>query len=383
VPVDRLTDLLRKHTAGNGVLDDLFADRRLTDVSLTGPVTANPVRVVVDGDRLPTNVHVTPEGAAALASRFRRQSGRAFSRATPTLDATVETPTDRRVRVAGVAPPASDGFGFAFRAHDPTVWTLARLVSLETVTAAAAGLLSVAVERGAATLVAGPRGAGKTTTLGALLWELPRPTRAVVVEDTPELPVSALQAAGRDVQPVRTSLAEDAALSPADALRAALRLGDGALAVGEVRGEEAATLYEAMRVGAADGAVLGTVHGVGGQGVKARMVTDLDVAERAFGATDLVVTLTARAGRRLTRVEEVRTTSAGVHFAALFDTPEAADAAGVEPTGVVDRGESTLVAALAGPDESYADVRAAIRRRGDALEDLARTGRLRPEPRGY
>ncbi|PSP29234.1 hypothetical protein BRC65_00650, partial [Halobacteriales archaeon QH_2_65_14] len=39
-------------------------------------------------------------------------------------------------------------------------------------------------------------------------------------------------------------------LSPAEALRTALRLGDGALVVGEVRGEEAAVLYEAMRVGA-------------------------------------------------------------------------------------------------------------------------------------
>ena len=379
-PVERLTALLTKHTQGHGVLDDLFADDRLTDVFLTGPVTENPVRVVVDGDRLPTNIHVTPEGVAALASRFRRTSGRAFSRATPTLDATVDTPADRRIRVAGVAPPAGDGFGFAFRAHDRAAWTLPRLVACGTLPAAAAGLLSVAVERGAATLVAGPRGAGKTTTLGALLWALPRTTRTVVVEDTPELPIADLQAAGRDVQSVHTSLADDAALSPPEALRAALRLGDGALAIGEVRGEEATTLYEAMRVGAADGAVLGTVHGAGGAAVKARMVADLGVTERAFGATDLVVTLTAESGRRVTRIEEVRTTADGVHFATLFDFSDTvSESAALEPTGVVDRGESTLVADLSSPEESYADVLSALDRRTAAIADRARLGHTAPD----
>jgi type IV secretory pathway ATPase VirB11/archaellum biosynthesis ATPase len=383
-PVERLGALLSKHTLGHGVLDDLFADPRVTDVSVTGPVTDNPVRVVVDGSRLATNVHVSPDGAAALASRFRRASGRAFSRASPTVDATVETQTGRRVRVAGVAPPASEGLGFAFRTHDETAWTLARLVAGGTVPADAAGLLSVAVERGAATLVAGPRGAGKTTTLGALLWELPTAVRAVVVEDTPELPTARLQEADRDVQSIRTDLDDGASLSPDEALRAALRLGDGALVVGEVRGEEATTLYEAMRVGAADGAVLGTVHGVGGEAVRDRVVTDLGVAERAFGATDLVVTLTAERERRVVLVEEVRTTTDGVHFVPLFETERDDEADAVlRATGVVDRGESRLVDGLARADESYTDVCADIDRRAAALDRLAATGRTAPDERGY
>jgi type IV secretory pathway ATPase VirB11/archaellum biosynthesis ATPase len=384
-PVERLSTLLETHTLGHGVLDDLFADPRVTDVFVTGPVSENPVRVVVDGERLATNVRVSPDGVAALASRFRRASGRAFSRATPTLDATVDAPNGRRVRVAGVAPPASDGLGFAFRTHDETVWTLARLVSLGTLSAAAAGLLSVAVERGAATLVAGPRGAGKTTTLGALLWELPPATRTVVVEDTPELPVAGLQSAGRDAQPIRTGLDDGAALSPSEALRTALRLGDGALAVGEVRGEEAVTLYEAMRVGAADGAVLGTVHGVGGEAVRDRMVTDLGVSERAFGATDLVVTLTAGTGRRVTLIEEVRTTSEGVGFVPLFEMRGGGGQkeATLDPTGVVDRGESALVADLSRANESYADVRSLLGRRSTAIERLAETGLTAPDDREY
>ncbi|MFB6195366.1 MAG: type II secretion protein, partial [Haloplanus sp.] len=117
VSTEAVERVLRKHTHGHGVLDDLFADPEVSEVLVTAPVSDNPVRVSVDGDRLPTNVHLTRNGAAALASRFRRESGRAFSRANPTLDATTEGPSGGRIRVAGVADPASEGYGFVFRTH--------------------------------------------------------------------------------------------------------------------------------------------------------------------------------------------------------------------------------------------------------------------------
>ena len=288
VPTERIATALEKHARGFGLLEDLFADPAVSDAFVTAPATSNPVRVTVDGETMGTNLRLTESGVAAFASRFRRESGRAFSRADPTLDATVRI-AGRRVRVAGVTDPPSEGPAFAFRAQDEDVWTLPALVANGTLPAEAAGLLSVAVERGSAVLVAGPRGAGKTTLLGALLWELPPAVRTVAIEDTPELPVEQLQEAGRDVQPLLAS-GESGDLSPANALRTALRLGDGALAVGEVRGEEARVLYEAMRVGANSEAVLGTIHGDGGPAVYERVVEDLGVAPSSFGVTDLVVT---------------------------------------------------------------------------------------------
>jgi type IV secretory pathway ATPase VirB11/archaellum biosynthesis ATPase len=363
--------VLRKHTTGHGVLDDLFADPLLTEVRVTAPVTDEPVRVVVDDVPMPTNVHLTPRGAASLASRFRQTSGRSFSRANPTLDATTAGPDDRRIRVAGITDPASDGHGFVFRLHDDTVWTLPALVANGTLPAAAAALCSLAVERAAAGLIAGPRGAGKTTVLSALLWELPATVRSVVVEDAPELPVDALRDAGRDVQSVRIETDGGPALSPTAALRTALRLGEGALVVGEVRGEEASTLYEAMRVGAAGSAVLGTIHGDGADAVFERVVTDLGVPASSFAATDLLVTLADDERRHVASIEEVRRTEDGVAFEPLF----APGPDGVEPTGTVDRGNSRLVASLAGPDESYADVLSTLDDRESSLSSLAETGR--------
>jgi len=368
LPVEQLVSVLEKHTRGHGLLSDLFADGRVSDVFVTAPAADNRVRVTVDDETLVTNVRPTPRAIEGLSSRFRRESGRAFSRADPTLDATT-TVADRRVRVAGVTDPTSRGTAFAFRAQDRDVWTLPALVGNGTVTVRAAALLSVAVERGSALLAVGPRGAGKTTMLGALLWELPPAVRMVVIEDTPELPVGPLQEAGRDVQPL---LAGDrgGAVSPAEALRTALRLGDGALAVGEVRGEEAGVLYEAMRVGAHSEAVLGTIHGDGGEAVYERVVSDLGVPSSSFGATDLLVTLErADDGRRVRLVEEV-VGGDEPRFETLFE--RAGD--GLTPTGRVDRGNSRLVASLAAPEESYADVRDQLAARERLLEALVARG---------
>jgi len=375
-PVGTLEGVLEKHTRGHGILTDVFADQRVSDAFVTAPVERNHLRVRVDGETMRTNVRLTEDGAAALASRYRRESGRGFSRAAPTLDATA-TVGNRRVRVAGVTEPVSDGIAFAFRGHERDAWTLPALVDNGTLPAAAAALLSLAVERDAATLLAGTRGAGKTTLLGALLWELPAETRTVVIEDTPELPVPQLQAEGRDVQSLLAGEEnEGAGMAPAEALRTALRLGEGALVLGEVRGEEAGVLYEAMRVGASGSAVLGTIHGDGGADVRERVVADLGVPESSFGATDLLVTCepyrtpSGRA-RRVERIEEVIASDSGVHFESLY----ALENGTLTSTGRIERGNSRLVASLARSRESYATVRTLLDRRTDWLADLAASDR--------
>lgn len=395
---DAIAAVLARHTGGAGWLADCFADDRVTDAYVSAPVAEHPLRVVVDGTVHVTNVRFTADGTAALASRLRRASGRSFSRASPRVDATISlgpgegTPsrslddaveTDSLVvRAAGVTRPLSDGTAFALRRRADGRWTLPRLVASMTMPAEVAGLLSVAVERGGATLVTGPRGAGKTTLLGALLWELPGDVRTVVVEDTPELPVRACRRRDRDVQrlAVETGVGgvddSTAETSPTTALRTALRLGGGALVVGEVRGEEAATLYEAMRVGAADEAVLGTVHGEDAASVRERVVTDLGVPVSSFAATDLVVSMRkGRNGRHVHRVEEVRPTDDDVAFATLYGAPND------DLSGIVPQGDSVTVASLAGPDETYADVLAELSDRADRLQTLGACDAHRPADR--
>ncbi|MBS3759870.1 ATPase, T2SS/T4P/T4SS family [Halodesulfurarchaeum sp.] len=361
-PVDTLTEVLKKHTAGYGVFEDLFSDDRLSEVFVNAPATENPLYVRVDGAELRTNVTLTERGTDRLAAGLRTVSGVAFSRAAPTIDATLSGIGQAdSIRVAGVREPASDGYAFALRAEGTAQWRLQRLVDNGTVSAEAAALLSVAMARGAAMLVAGPRGAGKTTMASALLWELPTETRLLAIEDTPELPVRALQTAGRDVQRLEAASGPDAAIDPATALRTALRFGNGALAVGEVRGEEAAVLYEAMRVGAASDTVIGTIHGDGYDGVKERVVADLGVPESSFAATDLLVTIApAPSGKRVTKIEEVLEGGS----ATLFEYDDGA----LDASPRLERGNSQIVTSLTRPDETYADTRQHIEERAKTLQ---------------
>ncbi|MFW5965777.1 MAG: ATPase, T2SS/T4P/T4SS family, partial [Halodesulfurarchaeum sp.] len=239
-PVDTLTRLLKKHTSGYGILEDLFSDEALSEVFVNAPARHNPLSVRVDGERMETNVRLAEQGTERLAAAIRTESGRAFSRAAPTIDA--ELPgigSVDSVRVAGVREPASEGFAFALRAEGTDQWRLSDLIANGTIAPEPAALLSIGMERGGAILIAGPRGAGKTTMAAALLWELPVGSRLLAIEDTPELPVAALQSAGRDVQRLEAAAESDASVDPVTALRTALRFGNGALAVGEVRGEEA------------------------------------------------------------------------------------------------------------------------------------------------
>lgn len=371
---DRLVAVLTKHTRGAGILTDLLAIPGLTDIFASAPVTDNPLRVRINGASLATNVRLTERGATSLTSTLRYRSGRALSQASPALDASLQTDAvDARVRVAAVTDPVSDGPGFAVRAHSQTAWTLPGLVASGTLPPGAGAFLSIAVERGASLLVAGARGAGKTTLLGALTWSLSPTTRLVVIEDTPELPVSRLQADGRDVQALHTDPAEG--FTTSEALRTALRLGDGALALGEVRGTEATVLYEAMRVGATHNAVLGTIHGRDTTAVRGRVVDDLGVTPAAFGATDLVVTCAVRgdADHRLSSIAEIVGTEPGSH-AALFE--HGAD--GLEDTGRLARGNSVALTAFTRPDESYASLRDILADRESAIEALVAEGATAP-----
>ena len=368
-PVSALDDILNRHTHGYGALEHVFADDRVSDATLSAPVTENPLRVVVDGERCRTNVRLPPEGAATLASRLRRTSGRGFSRASPTLDATLDAETGR-VRVAATTDPASDGLSFTFRRGDPEAWTLSRLVNVGTMTPQAAGLLSVAVERGVTGIIAGGRGAGKTTALGSLLWELPAETRSILIEDTAELPAAALTAAGRDTQRLRVG--DGAELPPSEAVRTALRLGGGAIVVGEVRGEEAQALYEAMRVGAVGETVLGTVHGEDPAAVRERVITDFGVSPPSFAATDLIMILD---DHRVDTIAEVVDHDGETAFEPLFK--QTGD--GLVATGRIDRGESRLVGGLTEPGESYAAVRETIGRRVKRIEDAVAADRITPE----
>jgi hypothetical protein len=239
-------------------------------------------------------------------------------------------------------------------------------------------------------LITGTRGAGKTSLLSALMLEIPQSYRILAIEDTPELPVEDMQRHGWKVQGIGTRAAvsgSGAEFQASDALRAALRLGDSALVIGEVRGTEAKSLYEAMRVGASGNSVMGTIHGASCRDVMERVVNDIGVPPASFRATDAVVVCsTVRPGgasvreRRVIEIAEIaklvrddaeETFDDLLRYEAPADTLLADDR--------IDTGRSEALRNIAGRwGISIRQVSAAAGARGRVIGTIADAGHDRP-----
>jgi len=288
--IEYLSDIFSRYTAGFGILEDLLLDQRIQDIYVNAPVMNNPLHIVFDGEEYTSNIYLSDGDIDALASRFRTLSGRAFSEATPVLDMDLES---YHTRIAAISNPLTPkGIAFALRRHRQKPWTLSHFVANKMISAEAAGFLSFLIDGQASLLIAGSRGAGKTSLLSALILEIPQRFRILTIEDTPEVPVENLQSYGYKIQSLITrsiSSGGAAEVSPTDALRTALRLGESVLILGEVRGIEAKVLFEAMRVGAAGNLIMGTIHGSTTRDVYERVVFDIGVPSTSFKAVDAVV----------------------------------------------------------------------------------------------
>lgn len=312
-----LAEIVARYTVGYGILELILQDRHLTDIYVDSPIGMKPLYVVhSEFGQCQTNILYTEDEANSLVSKMRAMSGRPFDEAHPVLD--FDLP-DLESRVAVIGKPlAPDGTAFAFRLHKVTPWTLPQFIDNKFINPLGAGLLSFFVDQQASMLVTGSRGSGKTSLLQSLMLEILQNARIIVQQDTLELPVEYMKNVGFNIQSLKTrspiSVSKsETEVAPEEALRTALRLGDSALVIGEVRSKEARVLYEAMRVGAAGNIVLGTIHGDSAYSVWDRVVNDLGVPTTSFKATDIVVVArpirfagSLKRARRVVQITEVK-----------------------------------------------------------------------------
>ena len=314
--IDELTNILVRYTIGFGLIEILLQDEKIQDITINSP-TGTPIFIVhQDYTDCITNIYPTETDTESWASKLRMISGRPLDEANPILDTGLEIP-GAYARVAVITEPLNPfGLAYAFRRHRDMPWTLPLFIKNRMIDPLSAGLLSFIIDGSRTMLIAGTRSAGKTSLLGSILTEIMRKYRIITIEDTLELPTSALRKYGYNIQPMKvaSALTKGTSEVPADeGIRTTLRMGDSALIVGEVRSLEAKALYEAMRIGAMANVVAGTIHGDSPYGVFDRVVNDLNVPKTSFKATDLIVVanpIRSSAGlhrwRRVTQITEVR-----------------------------------------------------------------------------
>jgi pilus assembly protein CpaF len=221
-------------------LDTLLADPEVTEILLNGGGQA--AFVERNGRLEPVAVALDEAEVRRAVERIIAPLGLRLDRASPMVDARL--PDGSRLH-AVLAPVAVDGTCVAIRRFGAGRRQLEEFFPPGS--EAGPALLRSAVAGEWNLLLSGGTGAGKTTLLNVLAGEVPPGQRIVTIEETAELALGQPHVVRLEARPAN---AEGAGAVPVRALvRAALRLRPDRLIVGEVRGEEAFDLLQALNTG--------------------------------------------------------------------------------------------------------------------------------------
>ncbi len=244
-------------------LQKVFEDGTVTELMINSP---DSVWFEKDGCLYPVYTDKTPKAEAltermldATVKRIARPLGFDADKKSPIVDARL--PDGSRVAIA--CPPITESFALSIRRFGSRPWTAAKLVDSGSLPAEVLSLIAKALNQRENIIISGGTGTGKTTMLSALASLINEEERIVAIEDTRELQIPApnclrLEARGANVT-IR------------NLVRHALRHRPDRLIVGEVRGEEAQDLIEALNTG--HGGSISTVHANSARAALTRLAT--------------------------------------------------------------------------------------------------------------
>ena len=259
VGLERVHHHLRRDLLGYGPIDVMMQDPMLEDISCDGPGVPIYVFHREHGSVRSNVVFPDEEQMDGFVIRLAQRSGKHISIADPLLDATL--PEGSRLQATLSREVTSRGSSFTIRKFRKEPMTPPDLVSLGTMDTAMAAYFWFLMEEGRSLLYAGGTASGKTTSLNAVCQFIPPAKKIVSIEDTREINLlhenwiagvtrSGFGAAGPTGLHAGT-------IDMFRLLEAALRQRPEYLLVGEVRGKEALTLFQAMATGHA---VCSTMH---------------------------------------------------------------------------------------------------------------------------
>lgn len=332
--VDRLVD----EVSGYGPITPLLADRSVNEVMVNGPGAIYVER----GGRLElTDLSFRDdEHLMSVISRMVAPLGRRVDRTSPHVDGRLPDGS----RIHAILPPLSlVGPVLTVRKFRSRGFSLADLVRNGTLSAGASEFLELSVRGRLNAIIAGGAGAGKTTTLNALLNLVESGSeRIITMEDAAELRLDHDHVISLETRP--PNLEGRGEVSMRHLLRNALRMRPDRLIMGEVRGEEAFDLLQAMNTG--HEGCLSTVHASGAYDALRRLENmvlmsghrlDLEAASRQLRmALDLIVfQMRTPGGRRIISDISLVNSRGEPHLHPVFK-------------GCLSRGQHTLVSAARG-----------------------------------
>ncbi|MDV4160331.1 CpaF family protein [Rhizobium leguminosarum] len=240
-----INDLIRDITdemLGLGPIEPLLADDTIADILING---YNSVYVERSGKLESTAVRFKDEDhLLRVINKIVSAVGRRVDESTPMVDARLKDGS--RVNVA-IRPISVDGPLVSIRKFTRKPLTMERLVQYGAMADAMRILLSAAVKGKVSMVISGGTGSGKTTLLNALSSQISPRERLITIEDAAELQLQQPHVGRLETRPPTLDGRNE--IRQRELLKNALRMRPDRIIVGEVRGDEAFDMLQAMNTG--------------------------------------------------------------------------------------------------------------------------------------
>jgi len=239
----RLRYIIIRDLIRNGPLEPLLSDEMLEDIHSVGLKHIHMDHKVFG--MVTSNIRFRER---EVLSRYLRamseRIGRPVSDNKPIIDGALLDGS--RINIIFSDDVSMLGPSFTIRKFAEETISITQLINWGTMSAQVAAYVWVCLEYGMSVLVSGETASGKTTTLNAILPFIDHNVKIYSAEDTPEVKVRH-KIWQRLV--TRDSKNEDSRVEMFDLLKAALRSRPRYIIIGEIRGVEGATAFQAMQTG--------------------------------------------------------------------------------------------------------------------------------------
>jgi pilus assembly protein CpaF len=275
---DRVIEEVLDEVFGLGPLEPLLADPTISDILVTTPALVFVERA---GKLYRTPVEFKDNAhLLRIIEKIVSRVGRRVDESSPLVDARL--PDGSRVNAA-IPPVAVDGPLLSIRRFGRDPLRGQDLVNNLTLTSGILLLLEACVKARLNILISGGTGAGKTTLLNALSAFIPEDERIVTIEDAAELKLDQIHVARMETRPPNIEGA--GAIRIRQLVINALRMRPDRIIVGEVRGEEALDMLQAMNTGH-DGS-LTTIHANSPRDAVSRLEVMVGMANSNMGVRSI------------------------------------------------------------------------------------------------
>jgi len=306
--LEEFCDEVCDEMTGLGPIEPLLKDPTVADILIN---THEQVYVERFGQLEPTAVRFKDEAhLLRILNKIVAHVGRRVDESQPMVDARLEDGS--RVN-AVIRPLAVDGPLISIRKFSKKPFSMEKLVELGALRPQIAEALAAAVRGRISIVVSGGTGSGKTTMLNALSNHISHKERLITIEDAAELQIQQPHVGRLETRP--PNIEGNGEIRQRELVKNALRMRPDRVILGEVRGEEAFDMLQAMNTGH-EGS-MATIHANNPRDAISRLenmvgmagfnMGEVSVRAQIASAVGMVVQLSrlSDGSRRLTSVAEI------------------------------------------------------------------------------